>query len=110
MKYYYKDKLIRTSKTHNYTHAVMTAKDKLIACASSYELAEKSLISNSRFERSNLKYYMAQLKAINNGAEKFFFEDRYCKVNGDKETCENSIQWYTNYLKGLHIVELEARM
>lgn len=47
MKFYYNGQLMRTSKTHNYTHAVIAHHDdgtiSCIACSASRELAEKAL-------------------------------------------------------------------
>lgn len=46
MKFYYKGKLVRTSKNHEYTHAVICETEegfKTVSCASSYDLAVKSM-------------------------------------------------------------------
>ena len=46
MKFYYKGQLIRTSKSHHYTHAIIIVEDnkfKCVSCSSSRELAEKAL-------------------------------------------------------------------
>lgn len=114
MKFYYKDKLIRTSKTHNYTHAVLTANEKLLACASSYELAVKAIATNTGSERSNLDYYKTELNALNKGLKQFTTRSRYgCykhEVKHTKDELNRIIESYENYLKGIKIVELRVEM
>ena len=41
MKFYYGGKLLRTSKTHYYTHALLTETGVLVGCSSSKEGCEK---------------------------------------------------------------------
>ena len=45
MKVYYNGKQVRTSKTHNYTHAVIDLNGKAISCHSTKEAAEKQIRS-----------------------------------------------------------------
>jgi len=114
MKFYYKDRSVRTSKTHYYTHAVMTKNDKLVACASSYDLAIKAITSNTGCERSNLDFYKQELKALEKGLLEFSIQNRYgihkYKVKHTFEEIQKNIEYYEDYLKGLHIVELRAEM
>ena len=43
MKFYYNGNLIRTSKTHVYTHAVLKPDGKPFACSSSLDGAKKAI-------------------------------------------------------------------
>ncbi len=109
MKFYYNGKLVRTSKTHYYTHAVMTADNRLISCASSYELAQKSMLSNTATERDCLGFYKEELKNLKLGRNSFWYKNRKCFVKHDAELLEVYIKQIEDYLKGLHIVKLTAR-
>lgn len=44
MKFYYEDKLIRTSKTHVYTHALIGKSGEVITCSATREGCEKELL------------------------------------------------------------------
>ena len=114
MKFYYKDELLRTSKTKNYTHAAITYLIKgemvLLGCASSFELAQKTAISQTATKRANLKYYKAELDAINKNKQEFYLGNRKFKVENPKEKLEEWIKNSENYLSRIEIVELEARM
>lgn len=106
MKFYYNNKLVRTSKTHNYKYGVFTRNDNCEACASTYELAEKAIVTVTRFVRANLEYYKEELKAIEQGKEKFWVGRNFCKVKDTAEDCKQAIENCTNYINGIHIEEL----
>ena len=108
MKFYYNNKLVRTSKTHNYKYGVFTSNDKLLACASSFELAQKAIITATNSERHNLEFYKKELEAIEKGKEKFWGKKYLHKVEDTKEECEEIIKRLENYLSGIHIEELKA--
>lgn len=111
MKFYYKGKLIRTSKTHNYTHAVMLG-NTLISCASSYDLASKAYANYLNIYRGRKINSAKAMAALNAG------QDYYINRRGDKITSQYMCT-YEGYakmfeeaehiLKNTHIVELEAR-
>ncbi len=63
MKFYYEDKLIRTSKTHVYTHALIGQSGKAITCSATREGCEKELLRRlHNIERSLMNHENA-LKA-----------------------------------------------
>lgn len=111
MKFFYNGKLIRTSKTHKYTHAVMLG-DRLISCASSYDLAVKSYNSYVGTYKRNQVNYRRAMSALSNG------KDYYVNVDGKKvsKDCMYSYEEYTKFLnhsdyvvENTKIVELEER-
>lgn len=63
MKFYYKGEQIRTSKTHNYTHAVLREKEEggfvVWCCASSFALASKQI---DKARRLNPAYQIVELE------------------------------------------------
>lgn len=67
MKFYYKGKLIRTSKTHNYTHAVVREKENgeigLWGCSSTYEGAVKALNQANRAYPSSANFKIVELES-----------------------------------------------
>ena len=113
MKFYYNNKLIRTSKTHNYKYAVITASGRLLCCASSYDLALKGIQTNTGTQRSNLDFYKKELDALNKGLNSFYITNRWgCnkfKVEHTREQLESKIMDYEKWLQGIQIVELEAK-
>lgn len=75
MKFYYEDKLIRTSKTHVYTHALIGQSGKVITCSVTRKGCEKELIrSLHNIERSIMNYENA-LKAQAAGKKRVVWLD-----------------------------------
>ena len=114
MKFYYKNELSRTSKTRNYTHAAITYLNNgelvLLGCATSFDLAQKAAVSQTSTKRANLKYYKAELDAINENKQDFYLGNRKFKVEYPKEKLEEWIKNSENYLNRIEIVKLEAKM
>lgn len=116
MKFYYNGKLIRTSKTNVYTHAVLAPEGKTIACSSSREGAEKAIRREaSRYEvnafgcRNAIKAIEAGRKTYTAKEGRSFYTQRvthpiehYKKWLIHAERCIANINAYK-------IVELEAR-
>ncbi|MBQ2895041.1 MAG: hypothetical protein IJE92_05940 [Clostridia bacterium] len=109
MKFYYNGQLVRTSKTHTYTHAVIDGNGKARACASSFELAQKALARELNIPTHNNRFYLATLEALKQGKEFFYYGSKKFKVRYKKEDLEEWIAWFENFKKGLKIVELEQR-
>ena len=120
MKFYYKGKLVRTSKTHVYTHAVINATTgNLIGCRSSEDGA-RSLISSeiSAYQRG-IENGQSKIKAMEQGKRMYYLKDGrhscYYPISKD-DSVENTMDWIKaserqiEYIKNNWIVvELEAR-
>lgn len=118
MKFYYNGELIRTSKNHLYTHAVLCFEDdgkiRVIGCASSYDLALK--VWNR--ETSLASYIDETKRAIENAKDgKDYYKVKYGRTIITKtithsieemeqkvERLEKSEQWMKDHYR---IVELE---
>ena len=65
MKFYYNDKLVRTSANHMYTHAVIDVRTgKVIGCRSSEQTAHSVISSEISGQRGNIKGTQVLMKAI----------------------------------------------
>ena len=117
MKFYYNGKLIRTSKNHVYTYAVLTPGGKTFACSSSLEGAKKAVqreISLCETIRNN---YRNAIKAIEAGQSYYFAKESgqnwRKRLNGetvaDFEKYISQVESNIAYYKAHQIVELEAR-
>ena len=63
MKFYYEDKLIRTSKTHVYTYALIGQNGKAITCSATREGCEKELLRRLHNIERSITNYENALKA-----------------------------------------------
>lgn len=117
MKFYYNGNLIRTSKTHTYTHAVLKPDGKAFACSSSLDGAKKAVqkeISGWEASKNNCR---KAIKAINAGQSYYFCQHGRMtyKVSLKGETVadyERRMREYDSFIemyKSYQIVELEAR-
>ena len=120
MKFYYNDKLIRTSKNHEYTHAVIDANTGVCkGCRTNYQACASIISSEINSEINSIKDDEEMLKAIRTG--KNYYTVKFGRhtfrekirpdhtveritgwINGHKEKIE-----YIN--KNWKIVELERR-
>lgn len=112
MKYYYNGKLVRTSKTREYTHAVLH-NGACVACSSSAALAEKAMNKELSALRGNLSFYKDAAKAVASGKHAMWTKvnGRAFKVGLDRtaEEYAKAIEWTEDYMNGWEVVELEAR-
>lgn len=115
MKYYIDGKLVRTSKTRTYTHAVLFD-DEVVACCGSYLLANKELDRRLAHLCAANRDYRAAIEAIDNG--KSYYMARLCSDNRRpyknpiKRSREEYMKWIAeneDKKTRLHIRELEAR-
>ena len=119
MKFYYQDKLVRTSKNHIYTHAVIDqATNKLIGCRSTKEAAEavkSSEISRYRTDINNCKRAIKEYEA---GKSYYFVKiaGRSCPIKFGSKTPKDFEEYIKSdeanierVTKDWIVVELEAR-
>ena len=121
MKFYYNNKLMRTSKNHVYTHAVIDG-ENCVACSSTFEGAKKVVYSElSRCERG-IQSYQNMKDALEKGATGFWdvLERKKMWVKIDKsykyhtvESANSNIKYYKDRIDYVNahwmVVELEAR-
>ena len=117
MKFYYNDKLVRTSKTHEYRYGVYHTKiDKVIACSASKDGAQSFIDAKIADLNRRIENNENALKAIAKGKTHYDYKDGrktyYEKVSSE----ESHKEWLKDYkeilenVKRTHkIVELEAR-
>lgn len=124
MKFYYNGVLIRTSKGHNYTHAVIgnlkaNGKYELWGCRSNREAAQQIINSRINMINNNIDTYHRIIKALQNGESGWFevFKGRrfFNRFSSD-DTVEKYQKWIESEQKRLQqtldtmkVVELEAR-
>lgn len=117
MKFYYQDKLVRTSKTHHYAFAVICENKNgfsVWACASTRELAEKARAKEIRWFENQAEGLRLHIEAIENGKKEYYRNGRYFKTNpADLESLKHHYEENSNIAKDraatLKIVELEER-
>ena len=121
MKFYYKEQLIRTSKTHTYTHAAINEVDGKIyckGCSTSEEGARKIIAKEMSEATRNLENAESAIKAIEAGKDGYFYNEgrkkSYVKFNKELtvEFYKQRIEWSKKSIEAIskwQIVELEAR-
>ena len=78
MKYYYKGQLIRTSKNHKYTHAVIKAQgEKIIClgCSASKDGAAKIKQKEAGFHERIIANYEKAIAALKDGRNGYYHKD-----------------------------------
>ena len=119
MKFYYNDKLLRTSKTHVYTHALLDHNGNVITCSATREGCKKELSRRIREIERRLTNHENAMKAHAAGKSQVRWLDGrtsfYTNLNDFKnldgfakyiEAAKASIRIMNQEWK---IVELEAR-
>lgn len=116
MKFYLDDKLVRTSKTHVYTCALVTESGSVLSCHGSFEQALKAknqLLAKIRQNRENVE---AAIRAIDAGQTTY-----WCRYGRDtwKAKVTEPREYYADYVAeltaheargaGLDIRKLETR-
>lgn len=118
MKFYYNGQVIRTSKTHVYTHAVInTNTGECKGCRSNRKGAEQIISSEISAQKSNIEDVKAQIKALEQGKRiyrcKCGKRSYYEKIWNSKKELEEWLAAYENRIKNVtenwKVVELEAR-
>lgn len=120
MKFYYNGNLVRTSKNHIYTHAVVnTVSGKAIGCRANKENAEAIISSEiAQYERG-IKNCESAIKALQSGKSGYYSKDGrrswFCKFDPDRTVSdyEEWIESRRNRIEEIKatwkVVELEAR-
>ena len=118
MKFYYKDKLIRTSKTRAYTHALIDQNGKAVTCSATREGCEKELSRRIRELEQRIMNHENALRAQAAGKTQVRWVDgrssSYVKLNtlhlaNYPEYIEAEKEMIRIRMHDWKIVELEAR-
>lgn len=121
MKFYYNGKLIRTSKSHVYTYAVING-ENCVACSSTFEGAKKVVYSELSHCERGIQTCLNMKNAIEKGDAGFWdvSERKKLWIKIDKsykyhtiESADRNIKYYKNRIEEVNlnwkVVELEAR-
>lgn len=120
MKFYYNGQLIRTSKNHIYTHAIIDITDNgCVGCRADKESAEAFIRSEISTTQRSIQNCENAIKALKNGKDGYFVKEGrrtyYDKFDSRDtvERYENRINWLNGYIEKINttwkVVELEAR-
>ena len=121
MKFYYKDMLVRTSKNHQYTHALIdTEKKAVIGCRTSYDACLALLGSETHRHLEQIENAERKIDAIENGRPTYIYKDGRKSYRIEVTDCGakkmDAYEWLDLAKKSLaninmnwRIVELEAR-
>lgn len=120
MKYYYNGELVRTSKNHIYTHAVIDiTNNSLKGCRSSKDNAEAIISSEISHYEQKIRNYESALKALENGKSGYYAKEgrrTYYNRFDPARTAEEYrkwIEWNKEYISRVKnnwkVVELERR-
>lgn len=122
MKYYYNGQLIRTSKNHVYSHAVIIEKDgkyNVFGCRKTLEDAQALINSEISGCRRRIGNANEAIKAMTAGKKGYYAKEGrrtwYITFPADYtiETYEHEIEWQNDRIKHIEstwqIVPLEAR-
>lgn len=120
MKFYYEGKLVRTSKTHEYTHAVIDITTGACkGCRVGKDKAEAIISAEVSYYDKKISNYTNAIKALENGKSGYYAKDGrhtyYCKFSSDitVERYKEWIAWDKDYINSVKanwkVVELEAR-
>ena len=112
MKFYIDGNLVRTSKTHDYTHALMFG-NSVLSCHGSYEAAVKAMNRDIAQTNQRIANTAAAIKAIDEGRDTYRYrygrETWWAKVTETREEYETYIAGQKESITRLKIRELEAR-
>lgn len=120
MKYYYNGLLIRTSKNHIYTHAVIDISTmRVIGCRGSLEKAETLLTSELNIIVRRIENYINKLKCFKAGKSKYGWKDNgkiwyeTFKSTDTEDSILEAIRHSEEYLETIKqnykVVELETQ-
>lgn len=120
MKFYYNGQLVRTSKNHIYTHAVINAENNAcMGCRASKDTAEAVISTEVAQYEKRIANYESATKALESGKSGYYAKEGrhtyFNKFSPDStvERYRERIEWcreYIDYIKAnWKVVELEAR-
>lgn len=110
MKFYFDGQLIRTSKTHHYTHAVIKRTENdwvLYGCSSSFEGAEKMMMNSIPFKRYRM------WASVQDGSyrpkDRYAYNIEQMRKKADEQygSIENAVKSSKDGIEGFEIVEIE---
>lgn len=120
MKYYYNGQLIRTSKNHIYTHAVIDITDNgCVGCRADEDKAEAIIRTEISATKRSIENCKSAIKALESGKDGYFVkEGRRTWFN--RFTSTSTVERYSEAIERLNayidrinttwrVVELEAR-
>lgn len=113
MKYYYKGKLVRTSKTHHYTHAIIRHEENgvftCVGCSSSEQGAEKLMRDSWVFK--NYRTWLSVQDGSYRPKDRWSFSIDKMKANAVKEygSVDDAVECYKATVSKYEIVEIEER-
>jgi len=116
-KFYYNGKLVRTSKTHVYTHAVINDNGDVLRCSANEKLARSFMTSEISRAETTIRDCDRAIKAIQNGEKGYYSRDygqrnlwiSFSTFHITIEKCESEKQACADYIRqvqGYKIVEL----
>ena len=120
MKFYYNDKLVRTSITHHYTHAVIRSDTgNVLMCSTSEEGCKKYIRRYINEKYQGIENAKKALHAFNAGQKGYFNKfgrsEYYIKFKHD-DTAEKYYKWMDGCYGGINdiisnykVVELKER-
>ena len=120
MKFYYNGQLVRTSKNHEYTHAVIDITDNgCVGCRVGKDNAEAIIRSEISQTEKSIANCLSAIKALEGGKDGFFYKEGrrtwYSKFSKSQtvEYYRGRIEHLSNYIDRINttwqVVELEAR-
>ena len=120
MKFYYNGQLVRTSKNHEYTHAVIDITTGACkGCRVGKDKAEAIISAEVSYLDKKFSNYTNAIKALENGKSGYYAKDGrhtyYTKFSADStiEQYRQWIEWNRDYINKVktnwQVVELEAR-
>lgn len=115
MKFYYNGELVRTSKNHNYTHAILTP-NGIASCSSRKETAESEIRALKSEAISRVEHCEYILKEFDAGKDFYFSKSKRVSIKNempkDRATIEQWLKWAKEtleYRNQFRVVELECR-
>lgn len=116
MKFYYNDKLIRTSKTHEYKFAAMLD-GKCLKCSATREGAQAEITRSLNEQQSRIDFEKKILEAIERGETRVRAKNGpWVKLDPEWHTPENMLERIEKHKERMayirehaEVVELEAR-
>lgn len=120
MKFYYNGQLVRTSKNHEYTHAVIDITDgKCVGCRVGEDKADAIIRSEISASERSIENCKRAIKAMEQGKSGYYVKEGrrtwYCKFTTSNtiERYRESIDYLNSYIDRINstwkVVELEVR-
>lgn len=119
MKFYYNGQLVRTSKNHEYTHAVIDTTDgKAVGCRVGEDKAQAIISTEVSQTQRSINNCKNAIKAMEQGKSGYYYKDGrrtyYCKFGTrTADDYRERIEWLESYIDRINatwkVVELEVR-